>query len=196
MTLPLLDDVRCFLIGDDSTFLVDIKKPYWTVEHLRMAIKAYLNLAIFNPNKLTLYRAAIRGYPDKEMRIGELNRLCGNLNECKELDDEDKKLSEILGESPPPEKNYYIIVQPPIVVSSVYVCNYNLYASVDAAVSPKACLQNLQVSTHAVACPTSKRKQSEDIGEPIDQRFINSRYELLQETQVKGWNPWNPVRCL
>jgi len=123
MASLLQEDIRCFLVGGDSTFMVFLERPTWTVEHLREATRPNLDPPIPPPNKLTLYRAAIHDYPDKEMRINELERLCGNLNECKELDDEEKELSEsLLRESPPPGKKYYILVQPPKLVSSIYVC--------------------------------------------------------------------------
>jgi hypothetical protein len=67
------------------------------------------------------------------------------------LDDEEQMLSEILGKSPLPDKKYYILIQAPRVVSSTYVCIYNMDASVDAVVSLNTWLQNLWVSAHVPA---------------------------------------------
>ena len=115
----------------------------WTVTHLKQAIKGKLfnTLATVAADALTLYRVAINESYDHATRMGELERLIQNLNECTELD-EKQQLSAIFDESPPPGMWYIILVTHSKVVGSIYLCIYSMYAH--AVVSLNTWPQNLQ----------------------------------------------------
>jgi len=118
---------------------IDETRTWWTVTHLKHAIKVKLPnaLATVAADTLTLYRVAINESYDHATRMNELTRLCHNLRECRELD-EKQQLSIFFGESPPPGKWYIILVILPRVVGSIYVCIYSMGAH--AVVSLNACL--------------------------------------------------------
>jgi len=107
-------DIFCFIPGDRSTFSVSINETE-SVDNLRDKIKAKKSneLKHVDAAKLTLYRVEVDKSCDKKTRISELERLSQTLNECLELEDEERQLSEAFGESPPQGKKYYILVQVP-----------------------------------------------------------------------------------
>jgi hypothetical protein len=119
------DDVWCFHhhIGG-NIFSVNIKetRTWWTVTHLKHAIKVKLpnSLANIAADAVTLYRVAVDEPHNNTTLNNELIRLSQNLNECTELD-EKQQLSVICAESPPPGKMYIMLVIPSRVVGIIRV---------------------------------------------------------------------------
>ena len=101
----------CFIIGDIETWPVKIDFTE-TVSHLKKEIKQE-NPDLNTPG-VTLYRAAVDESINKqrENRMNEPNRLCQDLKECKELDDEQHLLGDIFDEVPQ-GKICYVLVRTP-----------------------------------------------------------------------------------
>ncbi len=106
--------IWCFVIGDNQNFEVVID-PAEPVDGLKTQIKKEKlgGLKDIVAAGLTLYRAKVKDSIARQRQecIDELKRLSQNLNECMELDEE-QRLSEIFGNNLPGEK-YYVLVQLP-----------------------------------------------------------------------------------
>lgn len=102
--------IWCFIIGDIETWPVKIDFAE-TVAHLKKEIRQD------NPNLnapgVALYRAMVDESINKqrENRMNELNRLCQDLKEYKELD-EQQLLGEIFGEVPQGKICYALVRTP------------------------------------------------------------------------------------
>jgi hypothetical protein len=44
--------------------------------------------------------------------------------------------------------------------------------------------------------PPSSDNTSQFDNPPSNRVFVNAKYQVLPEIQVKGWTPHNPVRCI
>jgi len=102
----------CVVLSERTIFQVDINEAL-SVYKLKRGIKNETPIKFNNvdADELTLYRVEVGKSQEKRKRIDELERSYRNLDGgCKELDDEEQRLSEIFGVGPPEGKKYYILV--------------------------------------------------------------------------------------
>jgi len=104
--------IDCIVLGERTIFQVNINEAL-SVYKLKRGIKNETPIKFNNvdADQLTLYRVEVGKSQEKRKRIDELERSYRNLDGgCKELDDEEQRLSELFGVSPPEGKKYYILV--------------------------------------------------------------------------------------
>jgi hypothetical protein len=146
ITMPPPDDVCCFLVGDNSTFSINIEQTRTrTVGHLKKAIKAEVTPALdtVTAHAITLYLINATGF-DEQKRIEAAEHKAQDLGKLRRLDS-CALLTEIFAPPGPSGPLIHILAQPPrvVIVSSIYVCIYSMNVSVDAVVRLEAWLQNL-----------------------------------------------------
>lgn len=166
--------ISCFIPGSESTFLVDVEKTR-DVNHLKHKMKKQKQtFAGIDADHLILYRATIKTPLVKKARIEELERVAQSSSELMELDDEERELSDIFGESPPGTR-FYVIVRIP--ESEFIYCR-------GCPLTPSSTVrQCLTASAHPLMATGDVASRAADVSPPFANIYLNTLTRLPKDTK-------------